>query len=65
MVVGADATELDALVREEILDMDAIAAATGDDELNIISRLMAIHLGVRKTIAIVNRTTYLPLLPVI
>jgi trk system potassium uptake protein TrkA len=65
MVVEADAMEVDALAREGILNMDAVVAVTGDDEVNIISCLLAKHLGVRKTIALVNRTTYLPLLPVI
>lgn len=65
MVVQADATEIDVLAREGILTMDALVAVTGDDETNIISCLLAKHLGIKKTIARVNKTAYLPLLPVI
>lgn len=65
MVVHADGTEIDVLAREGILNMDAMVAVTSDDETNIISCLLAKHLGIHKTIALVNRVTYLPLMPVI
>jgi trk system potassium uptake protein TrkA len=65
MVIHADGTDIDALAREGILDMDAFIATTSDDENNIIACLLAKHLGIQKTIALVNKTTYLPLLPVI
>jgi trk system potassium uptake protein TrkA len=65
MVVQADATEIDVLAREGIITMDALVAVTGDDETNIISCLFAKHLGIKKTIARVNKVAYLPLMPVI
>jgi trk system potassium uptake protein TrkA len=40
-------------------------AATSDDETNILSCLLAKHLKIQKTIALVNKPTYLPLMPVI
>jgi len=64
-VYQADGTEIDTLAREGLLNMDAFIAVTGDDENNILSCLLAKHLGIHKTIALVNKTTYLPLLPVI
>lgn len=64
-VVQADGMELDALAQEGILDMDAFIAVTSDDENNIISCLLAKHLKIRKTVALVNKLTYLPLMPVI
>jgi trk system potassium uptake protein TrkA len=64
-VFQADGTEIDTLAREGLLGMDAFVAVTSDDEINIISCLLAKHLGIHKTIALVNRTTYLPLMPVI
>jgi len=64
-VVQADGLELDALAQEGILDMDAFIAVTSDDENNIISCLLAKHLKIRKTVALVNKLTYLPLMPVI
>lgn len=65
MVMHADGTEIDALVQEGILNMDALVAVTSDDENNMITCLLAKHLGIRKTIALVNKVSYLPLMPVI
>jgi trk system potassium uptake protein len=65
MVVHADGTEIDVLVREGLMDMDAFVATTSDDEDNIISCLLAKHFKVKKAIALVNKTTYLPLMPII
>lgn len=64
-VYQADGMEIDTLAREGLLNMDAFIAVTGDDEDNILSCLLAKHLGIQKTIALVNKPTYLPLLPVI
>ncbi|MGQ9637280.1 MAG: Trk system potassium transporter TrkA [Thermodesulfobacteriota bacterium] len=64
-VFQADGTEIDTLAREGLLNMDAFIAVTSDDEINILSCLLAKHLGIHKTIALVNKQTYLPLLPVI
>jgi trk system potassium uptake protein TrkA len=64
-VYQADGTEIDTLAREGLLNMDAFVAVTSDDETNILSCLLAKHLGIHKTIALVNKPTYLPLLPVI
>lgn len=65
MVVQADGTEIDMLAKEGILEMDAFVAVTSDDENNIISCLLARHLGIQKTISLVNRIDYMPLMPVI
>jgi trk system potassium uptake protein TrkA len=64
-VFQADGTEIDTLAKEGILNMDAFVAVTSDDETNIISCLLAKHLRIQKTIALVNKPTYLPLMPVI
>lgn len=65
VVFQADGTEIDTLAKEGLLHMDAFVAVTSDDETNIISCLLAKHLGIQKTIALVNRAHYLPLMPVI
>lgn len=65
VVMHADGTEIDTLVREGIVNMDALVAVTSDDETNMIACLLARHLGIRKTIALVNKVNYLPLMPVI
>jgi len=64
-VFQAEGAEIDSLAREGILGMDAFVAVTSDDETNIISCLLAKHLGIHKAIALVNRASYLPLMPVI
>ncbi len=65
LVIHGDGTDMDLLALEGIIDMDAFIAVTGDDETNIISTLMAKHLQVPRTIALVNKTEYLPITPTI
>jgi trk system potassium uptake protein TrkA len=65
LVIHGDGTDLDLLALEGIIDMDSFIAVTGDDETNIISTLVARHLRVPRTIALVNKTEYLPLTPTI
>ncbi len=65
LIIHGDGTDMDLLALEGIIDMDAFIAVTGDDETNIISSLMARHLQVPRTIALVNKTEYLPITPTI
>jgi len=65
LVIHGDGTDLDLLAQEGILDMDAFISATGDDETNIICTLVARHLRVPRTIALVNKIEYLPITPTI
>lgn len=61
MVIQGEASDIDLLATEGIHETDAYIAVTGDEETNIISCLMAKHLGVKKTIALVENLEYLPL----
>ncbi|MFQ6104296.1 MAG: Trk system potassium transporter TrkA [Candidatus Glassbacteria bacterium] len=61
LVIHGDGTDIDLLAAEGIIDMDCFIAVTGDDEINIISSLMARHLRVPRTIALVNKTEYIPI----
>lgn len=61
LVIQGDARDLDLLAQEGIVDMDAFIAVTDDAETNIISCLLAKHLGVAKTIALVDNVDYIPL----
>ena len=65
LVIHGDGTDMDLLAAEGIMDMDSFIAVTGDDETNIISTLMARHIKVPRTIALVNKTEYLPITPTI
>ncbi|HWP83011.1 MAG TPA: Trk system potassium transporter TrkA [Bacteroidota bacterium] len=61
MVIQGEGKDLDLLATEGIVDMDAYIAVTRDEEDNIISCLMAKHLGVKKAIAHVEKLDYIPL----
>lgn len=61
LVIKGDGRDIDLLAQEGIIDMDAFIAVTEDAETNIISCLMAKHLGVTKAIALVDKADYIPL----
>jgi trk system potassium uptake protein TrkA len=65
LVIQGDGTDYDLLATEGIMDMDAFVAVTGDDENNIIATLLARHLRVPRTLALVNKVNYLPIMPTI
>ncbi len=62
LIIVGDGTDLDLLATEGIMDMDGYIAVTSDEETNIISSLMAKHLGVRRSLTLVNRSDYLPVM---
>jgi len=61
LVIKGDGRDIDLLAQEGIVDMDAFIALTEDAETNIITCLMAKHLGVKKAIALVDKVDYIPL----
>ena len=61
VILHGDGSDQKLLEEENIKDMDVFAAISNNEELNIMASLLAKSLGVRKVIAIVNRTDYLPL----
>ena len=61
LVIKGDGRDIDLLAQEGIIDVDAYVAVTEDAETNIISCLMAKHLGVKKAIALVDKVDYIPL----
>jgi trk/ktr system potassium uptake protein len=61
LVIHGDGRDIDLLAQEGIIDVDAFVAVTEDAETNIISCLMAKHLGVTKAIALVDKADYVPL----
>jgi trk system potassium uptake protein TrkA len=65
LVIRGDGRDFDLLAREGIIDMDAFISATGDDETNILSCLMAKHLKVSRIISLINKTDYIPIIPTI
>ena len=61
LIIKGDGRDIDLLAQEGIIDVDAYVAVTDDAETNIISCLMAKHLGVKKAIALVDKVDYIPL----
>ncbi|MEZ4699704.1 MAG: Trk system potassium transporter TrkA [Rhodothermales bacterium] len=65
MVIHGDATDIDLLAMEGLSEMDAFVAVTDDEESNLVSCLMAKHLGVSKTVALLSKSAYVPISQVI
>lgn len=61
MVLHGDGTDVNLLQAENVGEMDAFIAATNDEETNIMACLLARHMGVQKTIALMRRANYVPL----
>jgi trk system potassium uptake protein TrkA len=61
LVIKGDGRDIDLLAQEGIIDVDAFVAVTEDAETNIITCLLAKHLGVKKAIALVDKVNYIPL----
>jgi len=61
LVLNGDPTDPNLLAIEGIQEMDAFISVTEDEESNIISALMAKHLKVKKTVALVSKGQYVPL----
>ncbi|MDZ7682601.1 MAG: NAD-binding protein [Fodinibius sp.] len=61
LVLNGNPTDPDLLATEGITDIDAFISVTDDEESNIISCLMAKHLEVKKTMALVSKSDYIPL----
>ncbi|MCP5180012.1 MAG: Trk system potassium transporter TrkA [Pseudomonadales bacterium] len=61
VVLHGDATDRDLLVQENIEQFDAFCALTNDDEVNIMSSLMAKQLGVRQVMTLIGKPAYVDL----
>ncbi len=61
LVLHGDPTDIDLLAAEGLGEMDALAAVTQDEESNLVTCLMAKHLGVRKTVALLSKRAYIPI----
>lgn len=61
LVIHGEPTDLDLLVTEGMPDMDAVVTLTDDEESNLVSCLLAKHLGVSKTVALLSKPAYIPI----
>ncbi|MEM7101022.1 MAG: Trk system potassium transporter TrkA [Pseudomonadota bacterium] len=61
VVLQGDATDRELLLEENIEQCDAFCAVTNDDEVNIMSSLMAKRLGVRQVLTLISKPAYVDL----
>lgn len=61
LVLNGNPTDPNLLAIEGIQEMDAFISVTDDEESNLISCLMAKHMKVKKTLALVSKSQYVPL----
>jgi trk system potassium uptake protein TrkA len=61
IVLHGDAADRELLQEENIENTDVFCAVTDDDEVNILSAMLAKRLGARKVMALINRPSYVDL----
>jgi trk system potassium uptake protein TrkA len=61
LVIHGDGTDMELMRQEGLEKMDAFVAVTGNSETNILSCLLAKHMGVKRTIAEVENMDYIHL----
>jgi trk system potassium uptake protein TrkA len=61
LVIHGEESDIDLLAIEGITDMDAFIGVKDDEASNLVTCLIAKHLGVPKTIAMLSTAAYLPI----
>ncbi|MEY6431418.1 Trk system potassium transporter TrkA [Thioalkalicoccus limnaeus] len=61
IVLHGDASDEELLIEENIDNTDVFCAVTQDDEVNVLSAMLAKRLGARKVMALINRPAYVDL----
>jgi len=61
LVIHGAGTDIDLLAVEGLGEMDAFVAVTDDEESNLVMSLIAKHLGVQKTVALLSKGAYIPI----
>lgn len=61
IVLQGDVADHDLLLEENIENTDVYCALTNDDEVNILSSMLAKRLGARKVMTLINRSAYVDL----
>lgn len=61
IVLQGDAAAEDLLQEEQVDNTDVYCAVTNDDQVNILSAMLAKRKGARKVMALINRTAYVDL----
>jgi len=62
LVLHGDGTDIDFLSSERIEEMDCFVAVSGSEKTNLLSGLLAKHLGVKRVIIHITTNEYIPLM---
>ena len=62
IILQGDASNQDMLHDENIEDIDVFVAVTNNDEVNILSAILAKRMGARKTMVLISRPAYVDLM---
>jgi trk system potassium uptake protein TrkA len=62
VVLNIDVTDQELLLEENVEQCDAFCAVTNDDEVNIMSSLLAKRLGVRQVVTLIGNPAYVDLM---
>jgi len=63
LVLHGDATDLELLEMEGVSGIDGFVSATGNDETNLLSSLLAKSVGAQKVVSLIHKFEYLRLVP--
>jgi trk system potassium uptake protein len=63
VVIHGDVLDPEILEEASVAAAEAVVAVTNDDETNILSALLSKRAGARRTMALINKTTYNALVP--
>lgn len=61
LIINEDGRDIDAMMEEGLVNMDAFVAVTGRSETNILTAMLAKRMGVKKVIAEVENLNYINL----
>jgi trk system potassium uptake protein len=61
LVLHGDATDLELLEMEGVAGIDGFVSATGNDQTNLLSSLVAKSVGARRVVSLIQNFDYLPL----
>ena len=65
IVLHGEGSDSELLESEGVSEMDGFVSVSNDEETNIMACLLARHHGAGKTVCLVNRPDYVPLLPLL
>lgn len=65
VVLNGDGSDQSLLAEENVQDMDVVVTLTNDEETNILASLLAMRMGAKKSIAKIDKFSYLPLVKAI